>query len=310
MSGAEGFLYMKKAADKKMKKRIRGILLAVLLVFLFQLPGCQEQTPEAVQTEKDSTVLSEEEIPEFEGESYVVLNDNQPEFEEEDFTEESYEHYSELDALGRCQTAEANIGPDLMPDEERKSIGQIKPSGWHTVKYDCVEGKYLYNRCHLIGYQLTAENANEKNLITGTRYMNTEGMLPFENMVAEYIRETDNHVLYRVTPVYEGDNLVASGVQMEAESVEDHGEGICFNIYAYNSQPDIEIDYETGASWEEESEEKSSEGVYILNTNSHKFHLPDCSGAADIKEKNREEYEGSRKWLLRHGYEPCKRCNP
>lgn len=237
-------------------KKLRVIFLAFLAGCMFYISGGGLLFPEEAPVEitADGSDLAAE-VPEFSGDSYVVVNDNQPDFEEEDFTEESYEYYSELDELGRCQTAQANIGEDLMPKEEREAIGQVKPSGWHTVKYDSVEGKYLYNRCHLIGFQLTAENANEKNLITGTRYMNTEGMLPFENMVAEYIRRTDNHVLYRVTPIYEGDNLVASGVQMEAESVEDDGEGICFNIYAYNSQPDIEIDYETGDSWEAEEEE-------------------------------------------------------
>ena len=293
-------------------KKLRTIFLALMAGCILYIPGCSSFLPEEAPVEitADGSDLAEE-VPEFSGDSYVVVNDNQPDFEEEDFTEESYEYYSELDELGRCQTAQANIGEDLMPDREREPIGQVKPSGWHTVKYDNVDGNYLYNRCHLIGYQLTAENANEKNLITGTRYMNTQGMLPFENMVAEYIRETGNHVLYRVTPVFEGDNLVASGVQMEAESVEDHGDGICFNIYAYNSQPDIEIDYETGASREKaESHSDQEEGSYILNTNSHKFHRPECSGAKDIKEKNRREYQGSRKWLLRHGYEPCRQCSP
>ena len=190
-----------------------------------------------------------QEIPEFdETKPYVIINNNMPDFSEEEITTKSFEKYSELDELGRCGVAYANIGIDTMPIEERESIGQIKPTGWHTVKYDCVDGKYLYNRCHLIGYQLTAENANEKNLITGTRYMNVEGMLPFENKVVEYIKETGNHVLYRVTPIFKDNNLVASGVQMEAKSVEDNGEGILFNIFVYNNQPNIEIDYLTGDS--------------------------------------------------------------
>ena len=190
-----------------------------------------------------------EDIPEFdENIPYITINNNIPNFTDENFTTKSFEMYSELDELGRCGVAFANIGTDVMPTEERGQISQIKPSGWHTVKYDCVDGKYLYNRCHLIGYQLTAENANEKNLITGTRYMNVEGMLPFENKVADYIKETGNHVLYRVTPVFEGNNLLASGVQMEAESVEDKGEGILFNVYVYNNQPKIQINYATGES--------------------------------------------------------------
>lgn len=194
--------------------------------------------------------VSMEEIPDYSGDPYVVLNDNWPEFDAEELTLEPFETYSRLDYLGRCSTAYANICLEIMPTEPRGDIGQVKPSGWQTVKYDCVDGKYLYNRCHLIGYQLAGENANERNLITGTRYMNVEGMLPFENMVAGYVEETGNHVLYRVTPVFEGTNLLASGVKLEAFSVEDEGEGICFNVYVYNVQPGITIDYATGDSRE------------------------------------------------------------
>lgn len=188
-------------------------------------------------------------IPEFSGTPYVVLNNNVPEFSESEITTTAYEEYAYLDVLSRCGAAEACIGVELMPTEKRGSIGSVKPSGWHTVKYDIVDGKYLYNRCHLIGYQLTGENANEENLITGTRYMNVEGMLPFENMVADFVRETGMHVMYRVTPVFDGTNLVASGVVLEALSVEDGGAGICFNVYCYNNQPGIAIDYQTGESW-------------------------------------------------------------
>lgn len=187
-------------------------------------------------------------IPEFSGNPYVEINANIPFFEENELTDKSFERYSELDSLGRCGVTEASIGKDLMPTEERGSIGQVKPSGWQTVKYDHVDGKYLYNRCHLIGFQLSGENANVQNLITGTRYMNTEGMLPFENMVADYVKETGNHVMYRVTPIFEGDELVARGVLMEAKSVEDGGEGIEFCVYVYNNQPGVEIDYLTGKS--------------------------------------------------------------
>ncbi|MBE5914143.1 MAG: hypothetical protein E7274_08780 [Pseudobutyrivibrio ruminis] len=181
---------------------------------------------------------------------YTVVNDNVPYFSEEDLTRtDAFETYSELDSLGRCGVAYANICQELMPTEPRGEIGSVKPSGWHTVNYhEYVDGNYLYNRCHLIGYQLSGENANEKNLITGTRYLNVEGMLPFEDKVAEYVEETGNHVLYRVTPVFEGDNLVASGVQMEAYSVEDQGTGVMFNVYCYNVQPGITIDYATGES--------------------------------------------------------------
>lgn len=194
------------------------------------------------------TAVSLEEIPPFSGSPYVEINGNVPYFEESDYTTDSFENYSELDGLGRCGTAYANVGIDIMPTEERGEIGSVKPSGWHTVKYDCVDGKYLYNRCHLIGYQLTGENANEKNLITGTRYMNVEGMLPFENAVDDFVEATNHHVLYRVTPVYAGDNLVADGVLMEGWSVEDKGRGICFCVYVYNCQPGVKIDYATGES--------------------------------------------------------------
>lgn len=189
-------------------------------------------------------------IPEYTNTPFVIIDDNIPDFSESDKTRtDTFEIYSELDHLGRCGVAYANICQELMPTEERQEIGQIKPSGWHTVKYnDVIDGNYLYNRCHLIGFQLAGENANEKNLITGTRYLNVEGMLPFENLVSDYVKETDTHVLYRVTPIFEGENLVASGVQMEAWSVEDGGEGICFNVYCYNVQPEIEIDYATGDS--------------------------------------------------------------
>ncbi len=189
-----------------------------------------------------------DEIPEYSENSYVIINNNEPSFDESDLNTEPFEKYSNLDYLGRCGVAFANISIDMMPTEKRGSIGMIKPSGWHTVKYDIVDGKYLYNRCHLIGYQLTGENANEKNLITCTRYMNTEGMLQFENKVAEYVKETKNHVLYRVTPIYDGNNLIASGVQMEALSVEDNGDGIKFNVFVYNVQDGISIDYATGES--------------------------------------------------------------
>lgn len=203
----------------------------------------------AAQTQPSTEVtLSVADIPAYSGNPYVTINDNVPQFLETDLTTTSYEYYSDLDNLGRCGVVYACIGQDLMPTEERGSIGHVKPTGWQTIKYDCVDGKYLYNRCHLIGYQLSGENANEKNLITGTRYMNMEGMLPFENMVADYVQETGNHVMYRVTPIFEGDNLLASGVQIEAQSVEDNGDGILFNVFCYNVQPEVIIDYASGES--------------------------------------------------------------
>ena len=234
-----------------MKKSRRTVFLAIwTLVLLLCTAGCA-QTKDLAALTADQASYTLSDVPEYSGEPYVTLNENQPDFSEEDLTETSFEAYSEQDALGRCQSAWANIGQDLMPTGERGKIGHIKPTGWHTVKYDSVDGKYLYNRCHLIGFQLTAENANEKNLITGTRYMNVEGMLPFENMVADYIKETGFHVLYRVTPVFEGDDLLAKGVQMEGYSVEDERDGICFNVYVYNVQPGIWIDYATGESRED-----------------------------------------------------------
>ena len=239
----------------------------------------------------------------------MVLNDNQPDFEDSDFTSEVFETYSPLDELGRCGVAFANVGLETMPTEERGSISQVKPTGWQSVKYDFVDGKNLYNRCHLIGFQLTAENANKQNLITGTRYMNVEGMLPFENMVADYVKETENHVLYRVTPIFEGENLVANGVQMEAESVEDKGEGICFNVYVYNNQPGVEIDYATGESRAADSQTQEQQ-TYILNSSSKKFHTPDCSSVAKIGESNKQTYTGSRSDLLAQGYQPCGICKP
>ena len=198
-------------------------------------------------TKKTNTSYSLEEIPPYQGETYVVLDENIPRFteEEEQFTGEEYH---ELDDLGRCGPAMALVGIETMPTEERGSIGMIKPSGWHTVKYEIVSGKYLYNRCHLIGYQLTGENANEKNLITCTRSMNTTGMLEWENQVADYVKETENHVLYRVTPIFEGDNLLATGVEIEAKSIEDDGKGVQFHVFVYNVQEGIEIDYQTGDS--------------------------------------------------------------
>lgn len=207
-----------------------------------------ETSPSSTDSVQTATSFSLDDIPEFSDSPYVTVNDNIPYFTENDLTTEAFETYSELDDLGRCGVAYANVCQELMPTEERGEIGQVKPTGWHTVKYDFISGKYLYNRCHLLGYQLTGENANEQNLITGTRYLNVEGMLPFENMVADYVEETDNHVLYRVTPIFQDDELVARGVLMEGLSVEDDGEGICFNVYCYNNQPGVIIDYATGES--------------------------------------------------------------
>ena len=305
-------------------------------------------------------------IPEYSGTAFCELTGNIPVFLEEDKKKKDpFEMYSELDSLGRCGVAYANICKELMPDQERGPIGQIKPSGWHTVKYnDIIEGNYLYNRCHLIAYSLAGENANELNLITGTRYLNVEGMRQFENIVLSYVNQTDNHVLYRVTPVFNDNNLVASGVEMEAWSVEDSGNGVCFHVYCYNVQPGIVIDYSNGDSHAEEyideTEAKNTEmiedprnqnqhenrarteptpedhgtvidlgngttegsggdrsnnkmttdeeQVFILNTNSHKIHLPECDSVKDMKEKNKKEVMDTLDDLKNQGYVPCKRC--
>ena len=319
---------------KQLMKRFGLLLMSLLLL----LSGCkseigqenrgvdiadaatmQSQSDIAPQPAvSDEELLSQWEIPLYTSEPYTEINGNIPFFTDNEITDQSFETYSPLDALGRCGTAFACVGRELMPTEERGSIGQVKPSGWHLVKYDCVDGKYLYNRCHLIGYQLTAENANERNLITGTRYLNIEGMLPFENQVADYVQQTGNHVLYRVTPVFEGDNLLASGVLMEGYSVEDSGTGICFCVYAYNVQPGVQIDYVTGESALADAPPPESieqvlteeESNYVLNHNTHKFHRQSCSSVEDIKPSHREDYFGSREALIEQGYVPCKRCRP
>ena len=226
------------------------LALDIAISVLEEIEKYEEAQSDALPEYSGDGAESVEEIPEFSEEAYVAVNGNVPFFMPEEITDESYEYYSDLDELGRCGVTMACIGVDIMPTEDRGEIGSVKPTGWQSVKYDCVEGKYLYNRCHLIGFQLAGENANKKNLITGTRYLNIEGMLPFENLVADYVKETKNHVMYRVTPLFDGDNLVAHGVLMEGYSVEDNGEGVCFCVYAYNAQPGIVIDYATGNSRE------------------------------------------------------------
>lgn len=262
------------------------------------------------ETQAYSQVSEISSVPEYSGEAYVAINGNAPYFTDIDPQMQPYEAYSALDTLGRCTVAVACIDESLMPTEDRGDISAIKPTGWHSVRYDFVDGGSLYNRCHLIGFQLTGENANERNLITGTRYMNVDGMLPFENMVADYIRETGNKVLYRVTPIYRDNELVARGVQMEAYSVEDGGEGICFNVYCYNVQPGVEIDYATGESSLAEFSCSHGSQTYILNTGSGKFHDTDCSGARDMNPDNRAEFEGCAEELIAKGYEACGSCDP
>ena len=270
------------------------------------------------QTQSASKPVSLDSIPAYSGKAYVYINNGNPGFSDSDLKTKSYEYYSPRDRLGRCGVVHACIGRDIMPTEDRGSIGMVKPTGWHTVKYDCVDGKYLYNRCHLIGFQLTGENANEENLITGTRYMNVTGMLPFENMVADYVKETGNHVMYRVTPLFKGNNLLAQGVQMEAYSVEDDGDGICFNVFVYNVQPQITIDYATGKSSyngtviepDDDDDYQTQSASYILNKNTKKIHLPSCYSVDQMKESNKEYYTGDIDDLLGRGYSRCKNCNP
>jgi len=262
-------------------------------------------------------------VPAYANSPYTEINGNVPYFSESDYTTTSFESYANLDSLGRCVVAYACIGEDIMPTEERGEIGQVKPSGWQTVRYDgLVDGNYLYNRCHLIGYQLSGENANTSNLITGTRYLNIQGMLPFENMVADYVHETKKHVLYRVTPVFDGDNLLANGVLMEGYSVEDDGAGISFCVYAYNVQPGVQIDYATGNSElittpaPEPTPVPDVEppaqvgGDYVGNANTMKFHYPSCSSVKQMKESNKVALSGTRDEIIAMGYEPCKRCSP
>lgn len=286
------------------------VLLPLLLAVFILFGGCASL---AEPGSAPAAAVALEDVPAFSGAPYVELDGNQPAFSEAERTAESFETYSALDELGRCGPAFACIGQDLMPTQERESISQVRPTGWQNAEYDFVDGGYLYNRCHLIGFQLTGENANEQNLITGTRYMNVEGMLPFENMVADYVKETGNHVLYRVTPVFEAEELVARGVQMEAWSVEDEGDGVCFNVYVYNNQPGVEIDYRTGesrAAGAESSVEPAQDETYILNVRSKKFHRPDCASVDSMREENRETFHGSREALIEQGYAPCGSCNP
>lgn len=269
-----------------------------------------------------------EDIPKWKDgdQPFTELHGNKPYFQEEDLIGASYEHYGDLDSLGRVTLAYASIGRDLMPTEKRGSIENIHPTGWKQADYSSIDGGKLYNRCHLIGFQLTSQNANEKNLMTGTRYFNVEGMLRFENMVADYIKETNNHVLYRTTPLFTGSNLLADGIVLEAKSVEDDGDGVEFCVFCYNVQPGIKLNYADGSSQAEDPSAEDNEReakpaiqpqtvpeetkTYILNTNTHKFHLPDCKSVKKMKDKNKEVFTGTRDQVIAKGYEPCKICNP
>lgn len=342
-----------------------AVLCCIVCLKLRTPPACsllpqgtgQNAAVTAVSAESETTTVTTtvtafamEYVPEYCGVPYCEINNSLPFFKEQERTTTAFESYAPLDAQGRCGECFACIGLESLPDDPRGSIGAVKPSGWKLVRYDgLVDGNYLFNRCHLIAYMLTGQNANECNLITGTRYLNTEGMLPFEILTADYIAETGNHVLYRVTPIFEGDNPIASGVLMEACSVEDDGAGLCFNVYCYNVQPQIEIDYATGESrlisaetapperslpeTEIETEtappeavqteteavsperalpetESAADADFILNTHTMRFHLPSCQSAADISERNRAEYSGDRETLIAEGYLPCQRCKP
>ena len=332
-------------------------LLSLLLLIIFLFSGCtadtsvsesnnvleiktvetqtaaseKEQAEEIAQVGKENTDITKgafdlSSLPKYSGQAYTVVNDNIPYFTEDEHTTTSFETYESLDSLGRCGMAFSCVGVDIMPTEERGSIGSVKPTGWQTIRYENVDGKYLYNRCHLLGYQLTGENANVRNLITGTRYLNIEGMLPFENMVADYIKETHNPVLLRVTPIFEQDNLLASGVLMEGLSMEDNGSGICFNVYCYNVQPGIVIDYSDGSNYSEDgsapygsaasvttqkrNEITQGSTTYIANINTKKFHYPTCSSVGQMNESNKRYLNCTRDEVIKMGYDSCGRCTP
>jgi len=288
--------------------RLRKLLCLLLLTVL--LTGCVEE----IYIPEPPTIILDA-IPAWSGDAYITIDNNVPGFTVEDLTTEAFEQYAPLDDLGRCGTAYACVSRELMPTEDRGSISSVTPSGWVNKQYDFIDGKYLYNRCHLIGFQLTGENANKGNLITGTRYLNIEGMLPFENMVADHLKEEDHHVLYRVTPIYREDDLVCSGVQLEGWCVECGETGfaedrLAFHVYCYNVQPGVLIDYRTGDSVFSEIGLDSERKDWVLNTSSKKFHDPGCSNVASISEKNREEITCTREELIYKGYEPCGICKP
>lgn len=315
--------------------RIRALILAAAM--LVSMTGCGSTNNKKEESMKAPTTVELQnrpqkgsmsavtlaDIPAYAGEPYAVINDNNPFFTEEEIAKAttSWEEYGDMDKLGRCSMCWASVGKDLMPTGERGSIGAVKPTGWHTVKYDFVNGKYLYNRSHLIGWQLTGENANEKNLVTGTRSFNVDGMLPFENMVADYVREDDGRVLYRVTPMFDGDDLVCRGVLMEAISVEDDGDSVLFNVFVYNVQPGVKINYATGESSLDngqtteagDSDSKAAtnaDTTYVINTNSMKFHKEDCSSISSMNPANKKAVTSTRDKLVSEGYSPCGICKP
>lgn len=315
--------------------RIRALILAATM--LVSMTGCGSTNDKKEESMKAPTTVELQnrpqkgsmsavtlaDIPAYAGKPYAVINDNNPFFTEEEIAKAttSWEEYGDMDKLGRCSMCWASVGKDIMPTGERGSIGAVKPTGWHTVKYDFVNGKYLYNRSHLIGWQLTGENANEKNLVTGTRSFNVDGMLPFENMVADYVREDDKRVLYRVTPMFDGNDLVCRGVLMEAISVEDNGDSVLFNVFVYNVQPGVKINYATGESslddgqtagtGDSDSEAASDvDTTYVINASSMKFHKEDCSSIFSMNPANKKVVTSTRDELVSEGYSPCGICKP
>ena len=341
--------------DRYLKYKLIGIGVSVLFIFVLILVltrprtgiNTDQKSDEPAHelttlihtgsdsnTEQVSAELTEVDVPLYDGEPYVLLNEDVPLFTEEEIKTITGITYSELDKLGRCGPAYGQIGKETIPQEQRGPIGDVRPSGWQTVRYDdLIEDRYLYNRCHLIGYQLAGANAEVRNLITGTRYLNTAGMLPIENQIYEYVTGTGNHVLYRVTPIFEEDNLVASGVVIEAYSVEDKGKGIKLCRYLFNVQPGVIIDYKTGDSQREETyqleltvpenetigipvtrqmpaDEIPDDITYVLNINTMRFHDPSCPSVEDMKEKNRRNSSETRDVLIAQGYKPCARCTP
>lgn len=303
----------RKTKKKNMMKWIISLIAALIVICTQGFDAFLELLLEEPQA--PAPYVSLDAIPDYDGVPYVVIDNNTPGFTEEDLTTEAFEQFAPLDDLGRCGTTYANVCRELMPTEERGDISSVYPSGWDNNPYDFVDGTYLYNRCHLIGFQLTGENANKRNLVTGTRYMNVDGMLPFENMVADHVKEDDHHVLYRVTPIFYGTNLVCSGVQMEALCVEcagtaDSDDDFMFHVYCYNVQPGVEIDYATGANWEAVREYTGETHDYILNTSSKKFHSADCPNGQDMTGNNRSDVTCTREELIDKGYEPAGCCKP
>ena len=281
-------------------------LLAAVLSALSLLSGCADTTSVYQPPYIDLDV-----IPAWDGEPWLIVDGNTPGFTEADLTTEAFERYSALDALGRCGSAYACVSQALLADDNRGSLASVTPTGWVNREYDFIDGKYLYNRCHLLGFQLTGNDASKRNLITGTRYLNIQGMLPYENQVADHVKENGHHVLYRVTPRFRENELVCRGVQMEAYCVEcGSDDPFMFHVFCYNVQPGVLIDYETGESEFSEIGLNSEKKTYILNTASKKFHDPKCANAENISDKNREKIKCTREELIYRGYEPCGICKP